>query len=362
MALTRRELLVAIGGGLVAVGAGAERERSRSVLAEVGRAPRAAVNRSERTPTRVAGDPTALPPPIRRDHPIQHEIVLEADEIVAEITAGVTFRFMTFGGRVPGPMIRVRRGDTVTLTLKSLPSSINPHNIDLHAVYGSGGGAPYSFVLPRQNKAFRFKAVYPGAFIYHCAVPDMDYHISSGMFGMIVVEPERGLPPVSREFYIAQHEIYTALAFNEKGLAKFDFKAMAAEQPSYVVFNGTVGGLTAKQGGAMKARVGEKVRIFMVNGGPNLLSSFHPIGNVWTRAWPQGALANRPLRFVQTQPVAPGSTFVGDMDLPVPETIKLVDHALSRVVRKGLMAEIEVSGEPNPDVFEPLGNQPPSGG
>ncbi len=299
----------------------------------------------------VMADATRLPPPITRDHAIHHDIELEAREVEAKLDDDARFTFMTWDGQVPGPMIRVRQGDTVKLTIKSAKTNMRPHNLDMHAVYGTGGGSAATMVAPGQSVTEQFKCLYPGAFIYHCAVPGLDEHISSGMFGMIVVEPHEGLPKVDREFYLGQHELYTKEPFGSSGTLHFDYDAMLREDPNYVLFNGAVDGYTPDYFGALPARVGETVRVFMVCGGPNLLSSFHAIGNVWTRCWPQGALANPPLRYVQTQPVPPGSCFVGDMDLPVPETIKLVDHALTRVTRKGLMAMIDVKGAAHPEIY-----------
>lgn len=301
---------------------------------------------------KVVANPTHIPPPIKRDHAVHHDITLEAREVVAEIEPGATFKYMTFGGQVPGPLLRVRQGDTVKLTLKNLASNVYLHSVDMHAIYGTGGGSVATTVLPGQSKSEFFKAMYPGAFIYHCAVQELDFHISSGMYGMIVVEPSDGLPKVDREFYLGQNEVYTVEGFGEKGLHRFDAKAMVREQPTYVLFNGAVNALTHGRFGAMQAKVGEKIRVFMVNGGPNLTSSFHPIGNVWSRAWQQGSLASEAMRYVQTSTVAPGSAFVGEMELPVPETIKLVDHALSRVTSQGLLAEIHVAGAENSSVFK----------
>jgi len=304
-----------------------------------------------RSMVRVVANPANIPPPIKRDHPMHHDITLEAREVVAEIAPGATFKYMTFGGQVPGPLLRVRQGDTVKLTLKNPTNSVYIHSVDMHAVYGTGGGSAATTVLPGQSKSESFRALYPGAFIYHCAVEQLDFHISSGMYGMILVEPPQGLPKVDREFYLGQNEVYTVEGFREKGLHRFDAQAMVREQPTYVLFNGAVNALTPNRFGAMQARVGETIRVFMVNGGPNLTSNFHPIGNVWARAWQQGALANEPVRYLQTSPVAPGSAFVGELELPVPETIKLVDHALSRVTSKGLLAEIHVTGPKNPEIF-----------
>ncbi|MEY2151235.1 MAG: nitrite reductase, copper-containing [Pusillimonas sp.] len=300
----------------------------------------------------VAADPTRLPSPIQRKHSVHHDITLEAREVRGHLADGSVFDFMTWNGQVPGPMIRVRQGDTITLTVRSAASNTRPHSVDMHAVFGTGGGSSATLMPPGGSRREFFKCMYPGAFIYHCAVPNMDEHISRGMFGMIVVEPEDGLPPVDREFYLGQHELYTKEPFGSTGLLQFDYSSMEHEDPNFVLFNGTVGAFTGAS--ALKAKVGETIRVFMVSGGPNLTSSFHPIGNVWKNCWPQGALANAPLHYVQTQSVPPGSCFVGEMELPVPETIKLVDHALTRVARKGLLAEIAVEGQANPGAYRAI--------
>lgn len=227
------------------------------------------------------------------------------------------------------------------------------HSIDLHAVYGPGGGADPLTVLPGESKSITFKTLYPGAFTYHCGVPgEMDVHIARGMYGMIVVEPEHGLPRVDCEFYLGQNETYTKQMPVTPGPRDFDLERLLQESPTYVVFNGAFNAVTGKRLGAMKAKVGETVRVFMVDGGPNLLSSLHPLGNIWARAWVMGAFAMPPMRFLQSIAVPPGNTMVADMELPVPQTIKIVDHAMSRAMNKGAMAEIEVTGEPNPEIFK----------
>jgi nitrite reductase (NO-forming) len=268
---------------------------------------------------------------------------------VTEIEPGVTFNFMTYNGQIPGPMVRVRQGDTVNLTFKNPAENRRPHNVDFHAVYGPGGGAVDTLSPPGETAQISFRAMYPGAFIYHCAVPNMDYHISSGMFGIILVEPPEGLPPVDREFYLGQHEVYTSEA--EDDHVAFDFDEMERENPSYVLFNGRKYGLTEDGHGPMTAEVGDTARVFMVTGGPNLTSSFHPIGNVFTEAWREGAIQSTAESNVQTLPVAPGSCGIFHMDFPVPGPVFLVDHALSRVVRKGSKATIQVDGDPQHEVI-----------
>ena len=306
-------------------------------------------------PDLVVADPVVIPSPISYSSPRSHDINLVVKRVISEILPGVTHSFMTFNGQVPAPMIRARQGDTLNITITNPAENETSHSVDLHAVYGTGGGGAYSEVAPGQSKSFAFKATYPGAFIYHCGVSNMDEHISRGMFGMILIEPEEGLPKVDREFYIGQHELYTKESFGQPGEANFNGRAMVKEDPTYVLFNGAVAPFVASRLGTMKAEVGETVRVFMVSGGPNLTSSFHPVGNIWSRAWPQGGLANEPLKFIQTWPVSPGSAFVGDMELQVPGLITLVDHALARVTNKGNAAQIEVIGNENFEILNPKG-------
>lgn len=301
---------------------------------------------------RIAADPTDIPGPITRNSPTTVKAHLTTRELVAEVEPGVTYTFMTFDEQIPGPMIRARVGDTVEMTITNHESSSMPHNIDLHAVRGPGGGAEATNVNPGETKTFRFKATYPGAFVYHCAVGGiLDYHISSGMFGMIVIEPEEGLPEVDHEFYLGQHELYTKGKAGEEGHHDFDFEGMAREEPTYVLMNGEKYAIGPQGYDDMKMKTGETARIFYAVGGPNVFSSFHPIGSVWDEVYPQGSLASEPHRYVQTTPVMPGSAVVATIQTPVPGPIKLVDHALSRVAQKGCLAVIDVQGPDNPEIF-----------
>lgn len=356
---TRRRVLQALGiGGATSV-TGTARANGSPELSEI----------QQQTPTdvdRVAADPTDIPEPIDRNQPTTHDITLEGREVTAEIEPDTTFDFMTFDGQVPGPMVRVRQGDTVNLTFENLESSNLPHNVDFHAVYGTGGGSAATNALPGESNSVQFKATYPGAYIYHCAVPALDYHISSGMFGMIVVEPKDGFQPVDREFYLGQHEVYTDLHHGAEGHHNFDTESMMNENPTYVLFNGEKYPFTPDNYGTLEAKTGERVRVFMVTGGPNLSSNFHPIGNVWSQAFRDGAipqdgnLQKTVEHNVQTMKVPPGSCMIGEMEMPVPERIYLVDHALSRYARKGLGAFVDVTGEKNPEIYDPSPDQPAS--
>lgn len=351
-ALSRREFMQLAGAGTLAAGAGSLPTLAGSGTAHAASSGSVALKGAQAENGSLIADPTNIPAPIDRTEAMTHDIELVAEERIAEVMPGVRHRFMTFNGQIPGPMIRVRVGDTVNLTLRNSEDSEDSHSVDLHAVYGSGGGAHYNEVAPGESKTFTFKATYPGGLIYHCGVDNADMHISRGMFGMILVEPEEGLPPVDREFYLGQHELYTDSTFGVPGDYEFHDRSMVREDPTYVLFNGAVAGFTDMALGPLKANVGETVRFFIVVGGPNLTSALHPIGNIWSRYWPQGALANAPLRYVSTVPVSPGSCLVGDMELPVPQSIRVLDHALSRAVHKGVAADLVVEGDERPDLLK----------
>jgi nitrite reductase (NO-forming) len=347
---TRRRVLQTMGIGGTAAIAGCTEERETDAKKK-----RSAVENAA-TPEvdRVAADPTDIPDPIDRSTSKTHEVTLRPEEVTAEIEPGVTFDFMTYNGQVPGPMIRARVGDTINLTFENPDGNNLPHNVDFHACYGPGGGAGATMTNPGETTKLQFSPQYPGAFIYHCAVPNLDMHISAGMFGMILVEPEGGLPEVDQELYLGQHEIYTSKSAGEEGKHSFSMAAMRAEEPTYVVFNGEKYAMTPDvYGPAASVDRGATSRTFMVTGGPNLTSSFHPIGNVWSELYPQGSVGMDPETNIQTKPVPPGSTTVAHMDHPATGPVKLVDHALSRVARKGLMAIVDVKGEQNTDIFDP---------
>jgi nitrite reductase (NO-forming) len=303
----------------------------------------------------VAHDPADIPLPIGRREPQTIRVDLEAIEIEAHLDANSTFRFWTFNARVPGPFIRVRVGDTVECYFKNAEDSEMAHNVDFHAVTGSGGGAVLSTSLPGEEHAFRFKALNPGLYVYHCAVAPVALHIANGMYGMILVEPEDGLPPVEREFYVMQGEIYTEEPFGSRGLLSESYEKLLHEQPEFFVFNGHVGALTDHF--PMHANVGETVRIFFGVGGPNFISAFHVIGEIFDRAYTTGSLSNPPQTNVQTILVPPGGAAMVEFKCEVPGRYVLVDHALSRAER-GLAGYLVVEGEDQPDIFQSIGEPP----
>jgi nitrite reductase (NO-forming) len=222
------------------------------------------------------------------------------------------------------------------------------HSIDLHAVTGPGGGAEVMQVPPGQEKTFTFQALSPGLYVYHCATPMVPHHISNGMYGLILVEPEGGLPEVDREFYVMQGEIYTQSAFGQRGQQEFSVEKLLAEEPEYFVLNGSVGSLTQEH--PLRANVGETVRVFFGVGGPNFTSSFHVIGEILDRVYDQASLTAPPLTDVQTTTVPPGGATMVEFEVEVPGRYIMVDHALSRLER-GLVCFLYVEGEDNTEVF-----------
>jgi len=296
----------------------------------------------------IVRDPADMPPPIAERGPTTVHYDLEAIERVGRLADNTTYDFWTFNGKVPGPMLRVRVGDTVVLSLKNAPNSVMMHNIDLHAVAGPGGGAVLTEVAPGESKSFTFKATQPGLYVYHCATPMVANHISSGMYGMILVEPVGGLPKVDREFYVMQGELYTADAYGKNGLQEFSVDKLMDEHPEYFIFNGAVGALTAEH--PLRAKTGETVRIYFGVGGPNFTSSFHVIGTIFEHVYNAGSLTSPLVNSVQTVSVPPGGATVVDIGLPVPGRFILVDHALSRMAR-GLVGALIVEGAPAPDIY-----------
>jgi nitrite reductase (NO-forming) len=294
---------------------------------------------------------TDLPGPIAKRGPERVRVALETIEVEGKLADGTTYRYWTFNGKVPGPFVRVRVGDTVEVTLKNHEDSALMHNVDFHAVTGLHGGGHATKAMPGETKGFTFQALKPGLYVYHCATPSVAQHISSGMYGMILVEPEGGLPKVDREFYVMQGEIYTEEPFGTPGEATLSPEKTLNERPEYVVFNGAVGALTADGGKPLKAKVGETIRLYFGVGGPNLTSSFHVIGEIFDRIYPMGSATTKVVNDVQTVTVAPGGAVMAEIKLEVPGTYVLVDHALSRV-EKGGAGHLIVEGPENPRIFK----------
>lgn len=314
--------------------------------------------------SRLADD---LPPPLNRTQPQSIRVNLYTEELVAEIMPGVTYQYWTYNGKVPGPFIRAKVGDQVEIHLshgkpgleqtghsehnsaEHAAAGHSKHSIDLHAVIGPGGGAPLMQVGQGEEKSFLFKAARPGIYVYHCASSHVPTHVANGMYGLILVEPNGGLNKVDREFYVMQGELYTSGQYGESGHQAFSKEKLLSENPDYFLFNGRVGSLSNER--ALKAKVGEKIRLF-VGVGSHIASNFHIIGGIFDNLYPQGAIQNPPLKNVQTTAIAPGSAVMIEFTAEVPGKYLLVDHSLTRAFDKGAVAELIIEGADQPSLYQ----------
>ena len=287
-----------------------------------------------------------VPSPITRSRPAKVVVNLEVIEKTGELANGVTYPFWTYNGHVPGPFLRVRAGDTLELHLRNHEGN-KTHTIDLHSVTGPGGGAVAMMANPGQETVGSFKMLQPGLFVYHCAANPVPAHIASGLYGLILVEPEGGLPKVDREFYVMRSEFYTEGALGQPGLQAYSSRKAAAETPEYVVFNGNAASLLGP--GALKAKAGDTVRIFLGNVGPNQAASFHVIGEIFDRVYREGGFIS-PEHDIQTTLVPAGGASVVDFRLEVPGSYTLVDHSIFRTDR-GAAGSLEVEGREAPDIY-----------
>jgi nitrite reductase (NO-forming) len=291
--------------------------------------------------------PPMVPPATGRTAPAKVIVELDVIEKDLAISEGVTYTFWTFGGTVPGSFIRVRQGDTVEFHLRNMPESKMPHNIDLHGVTGPGGGAASSFTAPGHSSRFTFKALNAGLYVYHCATAPVGMHVANGMYGLILIEPPEGMPKVDKEYYVMQGDFYTTGKYREKGHQPFDMEKAIEEHPTYVLFNGAEGSLTGDK--ALTAKVGETVRLYVGNGGPNLVSSFHVIGEIFDKVWFEGG--TRFQENVQTTLIPAGGAAMMDFHLEVPGSYVLVDHSIFRAFNKGALAILKADGAENKAIY-----------
>ena len=382
-----------------------------------------------------------VPSYITRTLPETVVVKFEAREFVGALADGKQYRFWSFNGTVPGPMIRVRLGDTVEFHLTNHADSQFPHNIDIHAVNGPGGGAAVSLVAPGEEKIFRFKTLHPGLYIYQCAspIPSIPAHVANGMYGLLLVEPKHGFPRVDHEFYVFESEFYTQesaeqvlsepkaekkpiepekmeekiepISGKKEGfldsfvstffgdssseqdkspvqedspssdepadflesqvstagtwldepadspepekiyIQELSLEKGLKEQPDYVVFNGRQGALLGEN--ALRVKVGEKVRIFFGNIGPNGISSFHIIGEIFDQVYLEGAVNGVINRNVQTTLVPSSGATIVEFTIDVPGDYLLVDHSIFRI-DKGAIGLISAVGDDNPEIFESI--------
>ena len=301
------------------------------------------------TTAQLAYSPS-VPAPLNRNKEARVIVELEATEYSAELTKGVEYHYWGYNGHVPGPFIRVREGDTIEFHFKNSASSKNSHTADFHAMTGPCGAACLLMTEPGHESIVQAKAVNPGLYVYHCAAPPIPVHISNGLYGLILVEPKQGLPKVDREYYIMQSEFYTEGAAGTQGQAVFSSQKGMDENPTYVVFNGKVGALMGA--GALQAKTGETVRLFVGNIGPNLISSFHVIGEIFDRVYREGSLSD-PGHNVQTTLIPSGGASTVEFKVEVPGDFTIVDHSIFRI-NKGALGQLHVEGPENPEILKKI--------
>ncbi len=298
----------------------------------------------------------------KRSGPMNHEVHFTTREVVAEVVPGTTMDFWTFDGRIPGPMIRARVGDTVDFFLSNDPGNSMPHNVDFHAVTGPGGGSVSLDTLPGNESELKVKLLHPGIFIYHCAFPDIPMHISHGMYGLVVVEPAAGLPAVDHEYFLMQSEFYTTLGaqkahaqLHDAGHLTYSPEMGNEERPTFVVFNGRPDSIVGDRSlGTFdnEIKTGDRVRLFVGNIGPNLVSSFHVIGEILDTVYVEGSFALEN-HSVQSTVVSSGGAVGVEFKVEVPGTYVIVDHSIFRT-HKGALGTLVVTGPAAPDIYDPV--------
>ena len=293
-----------------------------------------------------------VPPAIRRSQQRRVKVSWTIKESQAEIAPGVIYDdYWGFEGKVPGPLLRVREGDLVEIHLTNGLNSMHSHNIDFHFVSGPGGGASALNVAPGETAVLEARAMMPGLYMFHCASPDIPVHIANGMYGFVLVEPAEGLPAVGKELFVVQSEIYAHSG--EKGHQSFDIDRGERMDPQYVVFNGAVGSLLKDN--APHAALNESVRIYVGNAGPNLVSSFHVIGQIFDNVYREGDLISPPAHGLQTTLIPAGGSSVVEFTPRVPGAFLMVDHSIFRLHR-GAAGSVIVDGDKElaGEIFTPI--------
>lgn len=274
----------------------------------------------------------SLPPLIGTGDSVDVTITSTDDEV--EIASGVNYRAWTFNHTVPGPILHVRQGQTVNVTFVNQGNM--PHSIDFHAAEVDPG-KNYKSINPGESLTFPFVANVPGIFIYHCGTPPVLQHIAMGMYGAIVVDPpDNALPPADVSYVVTQSEWYSQQM--KANLLTGNFNKMLAVSPDEVVFNGVA---FQYKDQPLKAKVGQRVRIYFLDVGPNLTSAFHVIGAIFDKVYPGGDMSEA-ISGVSTYNVAPGEGMIFDVIFKQPGEYVFVDHSM-RAAFLGAQGIIEVS-------------------
>jgi nitrite reductase (NO-forming) len=286
------------------------------------------------------GGPAAEPAPrLARLEPAErnrlHRIRLEMKHAPIVIAPGVTYAAWTFGGTVPGPALHVRQGDTVDFTLVN--GANIPHSMDFHAAE-IAPSKYYTNVMPGDSLHYRFVARVPGAFMYHCGTAPVAMHIANGMYGALVVDPATPRSKAN-ELVLVQSEFYLNAKPDRDGNQGLDWQKLLGQAPDHIVFNGRAGQYASHP---IEARPDELIRIYLVNAGPNRISSFHVVGGIFERVFEDGTQAN-PLIGVQTVNVPVGGGAIFEVRLREPGDYPFVTHAFADAT-KGAVGVLRASG------------------
>jgi nitrite reductase (NO-forming) len=297
----------------------------------------------------VAPDPNA-PAPIRRDPTAPavmggttHDVDLVIEEKTMTVATGFVVGVWTFGGTVPGPVIRVHIGDLVRVHLKNPITNKLPHSVDFHSSLVAWNG-PMTSINPGEEKLYEFRAKYAGVWMYHCGTAPALHHIANGMYGMIIVEPKGGLAPVAKEFFLVQSEWYLGEQGQPVSLTK---AAAGAPSPDYVVFNGVA---NQYKDGPIEIPTGETIRVFLLDAGPNIDSSFHIVGTIFDRVIKEGvelAPDNAGGWGSQAVDLSPAQGAIVEFAMADDGLYPIVTHAFNFVGRGALGLFKAGDGEPN---------------
>lgn len=261
-----------------------------------------------------------------------HEITLETIEKPMTVAPGFVQQVWTFGGTVPGPVIRVKVGDTIRIRLKNPAASVLPHSVDFHASLVAWNDEMNS-INPGEEKIYEFKAEYAGVWMYHCGTSPALHHIANGMYGAIIVEPKEGLPPVDKEFVLVQSEWYLGPQGEPSDLTK---AAAAAPAPDLVVFNGIK---DQYKDNPIPIGTGERVRVFILNAGPSVDSSFHVVGTIFDTVIKEGvylARGNEGNWGSQAVDLSPAQGAIVEFAMAEDGLYPIVTHAFNYVGRGAL--------------------------
>ncbi len=328
------------------------------------------------TPTQLAALPRVtqnlVAPPFLPEHDqtasggakiVEVRMVIEEKKVSLDDEGAEIWAF-TYNGSVPGPMIVVHQDDYIELTLVNPETNVLDHNIDFHAATGALGGAQLTLIAPGEECVLRFKATKSGVFVYHCAPGGemIPYHVTHGMNGAIMVLPRDGLKgkngePIryDRAYYIGEQDYYLPKDENDEYVIYEtpgeDFAdsidMMKKQNPSHIVFNGTVGALTGEN--ALKANVGETVMI--IHAQANRDTRPHLIGGHGDHVWSTGSFDDAPHTDLETWRIAGGAAGAAIYTFKQPGLYAYVNHNLIEAVLKGAAAHFNVEGEWNNDLM-----------